>query len=158
MDVRKKDEYMHSHEDKKERTPTAWEPRQKNIYFVPPEGDHPSKEASRHILERGMKKERPLIAGTKKNFFIVFNQTKKRELEQNSNLQGTSAQSLDDSQESICLQEKPPVYQSIGFHISWFPKQESMLGFFQAQTQSGKHVSLYEVGLTFTTFYWRKWC
>ena len=73
----------------------------------------------------------------------MFNQVKKELGQKKSNLQGTSAQSFDDSQESICLQEKPPVYQSIGLDVSWFPKQESMLGLFQAQTESGKHVSLY---------------
>jgi hypothetical protein len=77
---------------------------------VPPEGDHLSKEASCHILEQGMKKERPLIAGTKRSFFIMFNQEQKMELGQNLNLRGTSAQRFEDSQESICLQEKLPVY------------------------------------------------
>jgi hypothetical protein len=62
----------------------------------------------------------------------MFNQAKKGSLDKNSNLQGTSAQTFDDSQESICLQEKPPVYQSISLDISWFPKQESMLGLFEA--------------------------
>ena len=119
---------------------------------MPPEGVHSSKEASFHILEQGMKKERPLFAGTKKNFFTMFRQAE-RELGQNSNLQGTSTQSFDDSEESICLQEKPPVCQSISLDISWFPKQESMFRLFQAQTESGKHVSLYEVGFNIV-FFW----
>ena len=107
-----------------------------------------SKEASCHILEQGMKKGRPLIAGTRKSFFITFNQAK-RELGQNSNLQGTSAQRFEDSQESIGLQKKLPVYQSISFDISWFPKQESLLGLFQAQTKSRSHVGLYESWFNF---------
>ena len=86
----------------------------------------------------------------KELFYNIKSGKKKRELGRNSNLQGTSAQGFDDSQESVCLQEKPLVYQSISLDISRFPKQESLLGLLQAQTESGKHISLYEVGLTFS--------
>ena len=55
---------------------------------MPPEGDHLSKEASCHILEQGMKKERPLIAGTRKSFFIMFNQAKKKRLRTKFKLTG----------------------------------------------------------------------
>lgn len=100
-----------------------------------------SKEAKCHILEQGMKKEHPLIEGTRRTLFIIFNQAK-REPESSLDLHGTSAQRFKDPQEPICLEEKPPVYQSISLDVSWFSKQESMLRLLQAQTESGKYVRL----------------
>jgi len=60
--------------------------RGEEIHFAPCSGGHLSKEATCHILEQGMKKERPLIAGwvPKRAFFnIMFNKlkAKKRKLE-----------------------------------------------------------------------------